>query len=100
MLFAKDLNEFSRLGRKALRVVQYTGINRLFIQKEETFSQGYAIAFENSIRYINALLPSREDANSIQLTTKSIFPLPTIREAIANSLIHQDLYVTGARSCS
>ena len=96
LLFAKDLNEFSRLGRKALRVVQYTGINRLFIQKEETFSQGYAIAFENSIRYINALLPSREDANSIQLTTKSIFPLPTIREAIANSLIHQDLYVTGA----
>lgn len=96
LLFAKDLNEFSRLGRKALRVVQYSGINRLFIQKEETFSQGYALSFENAIRYINALLPSFEDANSIQLTMRSIFPLPTIREAIANSLIHQDLYVTGA----
>ena len=37
ILFAKDLNEFSRLGRKAMRVVQYQGANRLFIQKEETF---------------------------------------------------------------
>lgn len=24
------------------------------------------------------------------------FPLPSVREAIANSLIHQDLYITGA----
>lgn len=29
------------------------------------------------------------------LTTKSSFPLPSVREAIANSLIHQDLYITG-----
>ena len=96
LLFAKDLNEFSRLGRKALRVVQYTGINRLFIQKEEIFTQGYAISFEEGIRYINALLPSREDVNAIQLTTKNVFPLPSLREAVANSLVHQDLYVTGA----
>lgn len=30
------------------------------------------------------------------MTTKSKFPLPSVREAIANSLIHQDLYITGA----
>ena len=35
ILFATDLNEFARLGRKAMRVVQYKGINRLLIQKEE-----------------------------------------------------------------
>ena len=39
LLFAKDLNEFARLGRKAMRVVQYKGINRLLIQKEESFTQ-------------------------------------------------------------
>lgn len=38
LLFAKDLNEFARLGRKAMRVVQYKGINRLLIQKEESFT--------------------------------------------------------------
>lgn len=35
ILFAKDLNEFARLGRKAMRVVQYKGIYRLLIQKEK-----------------------------------------------------------------
>lgn len=96
LLFAKDLNEFSRLGRKAIRVVQYKGINRLIIQKEETFFSGYAVCFESLVRYVNALLPSSEDVNAVQLSTTSKFPLPSIREAIANSLIHQDLYVTGA----
>ena len=96
ILFAKELNEFARLGRKAMRVVQYKGINRLLIQKEESFNQGYAVCFENIVRYVSALLPSSEDVNAIQLSTKSKFPLPSVREAIANSLIHQDLYITGA----
>ena len=96
ILFAKDLNEFARLGRKAMRVVLYKDINRLLIQKEESFIQGYAICFENIVRYVNALLPSNEDINTVQLSTTSKFPLPAVREAIANSLIHQDLYITGA----
>lgn len=95
MLFAKDLNEFARLGRKALRIVKYKGINRLFIQNEELFTQGYAICFENIVRFVNALLPSNEDINSVQLSTKSNFPLPSVREAIANACIHQDLYIAG-----
>ena len=96
MLFARDLNAFPRLGRKAMRVVQYQGRSRLFIQKEEPFQAGYAVCFEDIIRYVNALLPSNEDASAVTLTTKSTFPLPSVREAIANSLIHQDLYITGA----
>lgn len=95
ILFAKDLNAFPRLGRKAMRVVQYQGRNRLFIQKEETFHTGYAICFEDIVRYVSALLPSSENAATVALTTKSKFPLPSVREAIANSLIHQDLYITG-----
>lgn len=96
LLFAKDLNEFARSGRKSMRVVQYKGKNRLLLQKEESFVQGYAVCFENIVRYVNALLPSNEDVNTVQLSTISKFPLPSIREAIANSLIHQDLYITGA----
>ena len=96
ILFAKDLNAFPRLGRKAMRVVQYQGKSRLFIQKEETFNAGYAVCFEDIVRYVSALLPSTEDTSSVTLTTKSTFPLPSVREAVANSLIHQDLYITGA----
>ena len=95
ILFAKDLNAFPRLGRKAMRVVQYQGKNRLLIQKEETFNTGYAVCFEDIVRFVNALLPSNEDATTIALTTKSKYPLPSVREAMANSLIHQDLYITG-----
>ena len=86
----------SRLGRKALRVVQYAGVNRLAIQKEETFSTGYAVGFENAVRYVSALLPSEEDISAIQLTMQNKFPIPVIREAIANALIHQDFFISGA----
>ena len=47
------------------------------------------------VAIMNALLPSNEDVNAVQLSTTSKFPLPSVREAIANSLIHQDLYITG-----
>ena len=95
ILFAKDLNAFARLGRKAMRVVQYQGKNRLVIKKEETFKAGYAVCLEDVIRYVSALLPSVEDVNMVKLTTKSMYPMPSVREAIANSLIHQDLYLSG-----
>lgn len=96
LLFAKDLNAFARLGRKALRVVQYQGVNRMYIQKEETFNMGYAVGLDSMVRYVNAFLPSQEDAESVQMKTQTKFPLPAVREAIANSLIHQDLYITGS----
>ncbi len=96
LLFAKRLADFPRVGRKAIRVVQYEGENKYAIKKEEVFDEGYAMSFEKSIRFITAILPSTEDTNAILRTTKLPFPLPAIREAIANSLVHQDLFVTGA----
>lgn len=95
LLFAKDLNRFSRLGRKALRVVQYNGINRLNIAKEDTANEGYAISLERMVRFIAAIIPSNENINAVQLQVQYKFPLPVIRETIANALIHQDLHLTG-----
>lgn len=95
ILFAKRLSEFPRVGRKAIRIVQYDGLNRLVILKEETTTEGYAISFENAVKYVNTLLPSKEDIDSIRRKSISTFPIPAIREAIANSLIHQDFFITG-----
>lgn len=96
ILFAKRLSTFSRLGRKAIRLVQYEKQDRLTILKEETLDEGYAISFEKAIRIVYMLLPSRENINEVQRSSTSTFPLPAIREAIANACIHQDLYITGA----
>ncbi|WP_251620172.1 ATP-binding protein [Odoribacter lunatus] len=95
ILFAKKLSDFPRIGRKAIRIVQYEGNNRLTILKEETTTEGYAISFENAIKFVNTLLPTKEDIDSVRRTSTSPFPIPAIRETIANSLIHQDFFLTG-----
>lgn len=96
ILFARRLSDFQRLGRKAIRIVQYEGNNRLTILKEETLIEGYAISLEKAVKFVNTVLPSKEDINSVRRVTQSIFPLPAIREAIANAIIHQDFYIAGA----
>ena len=95
ILFAKKLSKFPRIGRKAIRIVQYDGLNRLTILKEEITTEVYAISFENAVKYVNTLLPSKEDIDSVRRKSISTFPIPAIREAIANSLIHQDFFITG-----
>mgnify|MGYP003294963539 CR=1 FL=1 len=40
ILFAKRISDFSRVGRKALRIVQYEGNSRLTILKEDIANEG------------------------------------------------------------
>lgn len=96
ILFARRLSDFRRLERKAIRVVQYADKSRMSIVKEQIFADGYAKSLESAVRYVFALLPATEDINAVRLTTESTFPLPAVRESIANAVIHQDLYATGA----
>lgn len=95
MLFAKHLSDFKGLVRKSLRVVQYEGTSRLTILKENTFDEGYAICFENVIEYIKALLPSKEDISTGKRRTITDYPIPAIREAVSNALIHQQANLPG-----
>ena len=46
MLFAKSLNDFPNLRRKAMRVVQYQGVGRTETLKEQGGTKGYASGFE------------------------------------------------------
>lgn len=56
ILFAKDINNFESLSRKAIRVIQYQGNNRLNTLKEQIGRKGYGNGFEGLITFINALL--------------------------------------------
>ena len=95
ILFAKNLNDFSRLSRKAVRVIQYKGINRLNMLKEYVGRKGYVAGFENLIRFIEALTPSEEDINDGLRKKKTAYPTLAILEAVANALIHQDFSIPG-----
>jgi ATP-dependent DNA helicase RecG len=45
ILFAKQLEQFEALGRKAPRVIVYDGKGKLHTKRERTVSKGYAASF-------------------------------------------------------
>ena len=96
ILFAKRLADFPGIRRKAVRVIQYHGTGRIKTAKEQVSDKGYAAGFERLIGYINDLLPSNEIIEQAFRKTVPVFPELAVRELVANALIHQDLFVTGA----
>ena len=95
ILFAKRLSDFPRLSRKAVRVVQYKGSNRLNMLKEYEGTKGYAVGFEGLLGFIDALLPTAEVINGALREKKTAYPSLAIREAVGNALIHQDFSIPG-----
>ena len=96
ILFAKRLNDFGRLGRKAVRVIRYKGTSRVETVREQVGAKGYASGFEGLIDYVNGLVPSNEVIGQALRKTVPMFPELAVRELVANALIHQDFFVTGA----
>ena len=96
VLFAKRLDAFHTLRRKAVRVVQYRGIGRTETLKEQEGAKGYACGFEGLIGYIHGLLPANEVVGQALRKAVPMFPELAVRELVANALIHQDFFVTGS----
>ena len=96
ILFAKHLTEFRTLERKAVRVIQYRGVSRVETIRETVGAKGYASGFEGLIGFINGLLPSNEVIEQALRKTVPLFPELAVRELVANALIHQDFFITGA----
>ncbi|GHV40593.1 transcriptional regulator [Synergistales bacterium] len=95
VLFAKKLDDFPSVARKALRIVQYKGKDRLDMLKEDVGKKGYAYGFEGLLKYIEALLPASEVIEGAVRKTISAYPMIAIRESVANALIHQDFSISG-----
>ncbi|MCE7935404.1 MAG: transcriptional regulator [Chlorobi bacterium CHB2] len=94
LLFARRLRDFRRLGRKAVRVLEYSGTDRLRRQREYVEERGYAVGFGPIVDYINNRLPQTEVITT-RRQEKRMYPVEAIRELVANALIHQDLTVSG-----
>lgn len=96
LLLARDMTEFPDLARKAVRVVKYSGRNRLETEREQVGVKGYAAGFSGLVDYISAVLPAQESLDQPLRSDGYVVPRLAIRELAANALIHQDLAVRGA----
>jgi ATP-dependent DNA helicase RecG len=96
ILFAHKLDDFPKLRRKAVRVILYKGNSHVETQKEQIAEKGYAAGFKGLITYITALIPSNEFVGAALRKTVPMYPEIAIRELVANALIHQDFFETGA----
>jgi predicted HTH transcriptional regulator len=97
ILLANDITKFPQLKGKTVRVLRYTGTNNLVLDKEHTFVNGYAAGFEEMVDYIMKNLPQQEIIKGAIRKNKIEYPRRTIREFLANSLVHQDFTVIGSQ---
>jgi len=95
ILFAKRLQDFQALGRKAVRLIQYRGNNKLETIREITGNKGYAVGFEGLIDYLKTLLPSNEEIGKAFREEVPMYPELALRELVANAVIHQDFNLSG-----
>jgi predicted HTH transcriptional regulator len=97
LLFARDLTKFKELEFKTLRIIIYTGKGKIDAHPELDFKEGYACGFEHFIQFIMERT-SVEVIEKVFRETKSAYPERTVRELLANSLIHQDLWQGGTHT--
>jgi len=96
VLFARNLDQFSSLSRKAVRVIRYSGNARIKTIKEQEVSRGYAAGFADLVKYIVDQLPENEIIGQALREVVPMYPELAIRELVANALIHQDFVISGA----
>tara|TARA_Y100000310_G_C20690265_1_gene821733 strand:- start:857 stop:2335 length:1479 start_codon:yes stop_codon:yes gene_type:complete len=96
LLFAKNMNHFTTIFRKAPRVVIYQGNDRTNTISETIGQRGYALAFKGLVEFTLSKVPSNEVLERVIRTNTSMYPPIAIRELTANALIHQSLETTGS----
>ncbi len=95
LLLAKKLEDFPELTRKAPRVVVYAGLSKLETKLDQVGVKGFAVGFQGLVGFIMAQLPQNEIIEDALRKQVKLVPEITIRELVANALIHQDLGLTG-----
>ncbi len=96
LLFAKQLNDFPDVGRKAARVVVYNGTSKTDTKLDRTGTKGYATGFQAMITFVMGQLPQNEVIEDAIRKQVKLVPDVVIREVLANALIHQDFTVGGS----
>jgi ATP-dependent DNA helicase RecG len=96
LLFAKNLDDFPSLKRKAFRVIVYKGKNKLDTIKDSVAGKGYAAGFLGLVDYINDQLPQNEAISEALRDKIRMYPEKAVRELVSNAIIHQDFREKGS----
>ncbi len=95
VLLARDLKYFPSLAFKNVVVRQYKGNNNLHLSSETFFHEGYALSLDKIVSHIMSLLGKTELIRTPFRENKYPYPEVSIRELVANALIHQDFDMQG-----
>ena len=96
LLLAKRLDDFPDIARKAPRVVVYTSNSKLETRLDQIGQRGYAVGFQGLVAFVLQQMPQNEIIENALRKKVKLLPEDSVRELIANSLIHQDLRINGA----
>ncbi|WP_345190408.1 ATP-binding protein [Algibacter agarivorans] len=95
ILFAKNLEEFPGLKRKAIRVIVYKHNNKIETVREQIGGKGYVAGYQGLIDWVNSQLPANEEIGRAFRDDKRMYPEIAVRELLANAIIHQDFEEKG-----
>lgn len=97
LFLARDLNDFPTLAWRRVRLLKYSGNNRLNSIVDHFETTGYGIGFERIMDLINSHVPTREYIGGGRRVERPLYHPTAIREFLANALVHQDLDVEGVQ---
>lgn len=96
ILLAKSVVHFPSIETKPVRIIKYTGKDKLNTEYEQEGRKGYAVGFSGMIKYLADHLPKREVQTDGIRQTVHEYPTVAVRELVANALVHQDFTIGGA----
>lgn len=96
LLLAKKLDSFPDLSRKAARVIVYSGIGKTETRLDQTGTRGYAVGFQGLVDFVMGQLPQNEIIENALRKQVKLLPMESVRELLANALIHQEMAMQGA----
>jgi len=91
ILFARDLYKIDELLDKRVRIITFKTRSKIDGYTNDIYGQkGYIASFEDMINYILSQIPEDQIVEGISRKHQHKFSLVSIREFLANTLIHQD----------
>jgi len=91
ILFARNLDQIDDLLDKRIRIITFKKISKIDGYVKDMYEKkGYAVSFENIIEYIISQIPEDQIVEGKNRKHQNKFSLVSIREFLANTLIHQD----------